>query len=431
MTKKTIETMVSELDIFTPPCVQTSVLGGDWQNYLPVQSISKDGPITFLVPGQGANYLDLSKTLLYVRFKIKNATNGGDITENDKVTVVNNTLNSLFGDVKLELNQTCVSNSNHMNHYRAYLETLFNFNETAKNSHLTSSLFYQDVAGGFDALDSKANLLRKEFVDLSKEVELCGRLHCDMLSTNKYLLNDIDLRMTLTRNPANLVVMSAATFTPEIEILEATLYIRKVTINPGILLAHAKVLETSTAMYPYKRVELLNHTIANGVHQKVIDNLFLNRMPTRVIFGLVKNSAFSGNVQENPFNFEHFDTNYVSLTVNGRTLGSAPYKLNYKENKYILPYIFGFYGCGIPLNDDGYCVGRKDYPNGFCLYSYDLSPDLSSSESHWSIQNQGSCRLELGFAKALPSVVNLVIFAEFVDCIEVDRNRNIHIQYKN
>jgi hypothetical protein len=431
MAQKTIETMVSELDIFTPPCIQTSVLGGDWQDYLPVQSISKDGPITFLIPGQGSNYLDLSKTLLYVRFKIKNGSTGGALTENDDVGIVNNTLNSLFSDVKLEMNQTCVSNSNHMNHYRAYLETLFNFNETAKNSHLTSSLFYQDNAGSFDKLDSKANALRKEFVALSKEVELCGRLHCDMLSTNKYLLNDIDVRVTLSRNPANLVVMSETDFTPEIEILEASLFVRKVSINPGILIAHSKVLETSTAMYPYKRVELLNHTIAAGTYQKVLENVFMNRMPTRVIFGLVKNSAFSGNVKENPYNFEHFDTNYVSLTVNGRTQGSAPYRINYKENKYLLPFIFGFYGCGIPLNDDGFCVGRKDYPEGFCLYSYDLSPDLSSSESHWSIQNQGSCRLELGFAKSLPCVVNLVIFAEFVDCIEVDRNRNIHIQYKN
>jgi hypothetical protein len=167
------------------------------------------------------------------------------------------------------------------------------------------------------------------------------------------------------------------------------------------------------------------------VHQKVLDNIFLNRVPSRVIFGLVKNSAFSGNVTENPYNFEHFDTNYVSLSVNGRVQGATPYKLNYTENKYILPYIFGFYGCGIHLSDDGYCVGRLDYPNGFCIYSYDLSPDLSSSESHWSIQNQGSCRLELGFATALPTVVNLVIFAEFADCVEIDRNRSVHIQYKN
>jgi len=425
-----IESMVGELDIFTPPCIQTSVLGGDWQNYLPIQSITKDGPITFLVPGQGSRYLDLNKTLLYVRFKVKDGQTGASLKADDNVSVVNNTLNSLFSDVRLEFNQACVSNSNHMSHYRAYFETLFNFNDSAKSSHLTSSLFYQDAAGGFNALDSKANVKRKEFVSLSQEVELCGRLHCDMLSINKYLLNEIDVRITLARNPSSLVVMSAATFTPEIEILEASLYVRKLDINPGILLAHAKVLESNTAKYSYKRVEMINHTISSGVHQKTIENLFLNRIPSRIIFGLVKNSAFSGSVTENPYNFEDFDTNYVALSVNNRTVGSAPYKLNYRENKYILPYIFGFYGCGIHLSDDGYCVSRADFPKGYCLYCFDLSPDLSSSESHWSIPTQGNCRLELGFSKPLQHVVNLVVYAEFADTLEIDRNRMIHIQYK-
>jgi len=431
MSADSIESMVSQLDIFSPSVLQTSVTAGDWQHFAPVQAISKDGPIQFLVPGQGQHYVDLNKTLLYLRFKAINGTTGANLSADDKVTIINNPLNSIFGDVKMEFNQTTVSHANNMNHYRSYIELLFNFNSESKDTHLTSALFYQDKAGGFNDIDSKANKVRGTYLAGSKEVEVCGRLHCDLLSIDKYLLNDVDIRITLTRNPNSLLFMAAdEKISPQLEILEAKLFVRKVDVSPGILIAHAKTLENAVAQYHYKRVELFNYTMGSGLYQKTLENLFLNRIPSRIIFGLVKNSAFSGNFGESPFNFEHFDTNYVNLSINGRSIGSAPYKPNYTDDKCVLPYLFSFFGAGMHLNDDGYCVSRQDYKSGYALYCYDTLPDLSSSESYLSPATQGSCRLELGFAKPLQHVVNCIIYAEFPDTCEIDRNRQIHIQYK-
>ncbi|XP_059491049.1 uncharacterized protein LOC132205790 [Neocloeon triangulifer] len=427
-----MELMVGELDIFAPTLIQTSVLSGDWQNYQPVQAITKDGPIQFFVPGQGSNYFDLNKTLLYVRFKVTDSVTSDKLDATAEFSLKNNVLNTMFSDVKLEFNQMAVSNSNHMNHYRSYFELLYNFNATAKKTHLTSALFYQDTAGAFNDLTSEPNKKRKSFVTGGKEVEVIGKLHCDMLAVGKYLINDVDLRVTLTRNPASMVLLTGkdSKIVPQIDIQEAVLYVRKVNINPGILVAHAKTLETAVARYNYKRVEMLNFTISSGLHQKCLDNLFLNRIPSRIIFGLVKNSAFSGSYTESPFNFEHFDMNYIALSVNGQTVGAAPYKPNFEGGKSILPYLFSFYGVGIHMTDDGFEVDREDFDKGYALYCYDLTGDLSSCESHVSVENQGSCRLELGFAKPLPCVVNLIVYAEFPDCIEIDRSRSVHIQFK-
>ncbi|XP_059474621.1 uncharacterized protein F54H12.2-like [Neocloeon triangulifer] len=419
-----MELMVGELDIFQPSLIQTSVIGGDWQNYLPVQAITKDGPIQFSVPGQGSSYFDLNKTLLYVRFKVTDSLTGEKLDADAEFSLKNNVLNTLFADVKLEFNQTTVSHSNHMNHYRSYLELLYNFNATAKKTHLTSALYYQDTAGAFNDLTSVPNKKRKSFVVDGKEVEVLGKLHCDMLAAGKYLLNNVDLRVTLTRNPASMVLLTGkdSKIVPQIDIQEAALYVRKVKINPGILVAHAQTLESAVARYNYKRVEMLNFTISSGLQQKCVDNLFLNRIPSRLIFGLVKNSAFSGSYTESPFNFEHFDMNYIALSVNGQTVGAAPYKPNFESGRSIRPYLFSFYGVGIHMTDDGFEVDREDFDKGYALYCYDLTGDLSSCESHLSVENQGSCRIELGFAKPLPCVVNLIIYAEFPDCIESFQN---------
>jgi hypothetical protein len=51
---------------------------------------------------------------------------------------------------------------------------------------------------------------------------------------------------------------------PNLVIVDATLRIRKVRINPGIFIAHAKSLNVHTAKYPYKRVEMHNYTILTG-----------------------------------------------------------------------------------------------------------------------------------------------------------------------
>jgi len=427
---KSIDCMVSQLDVFSPPALQSSVIAGDWQQFKPVQSITDDGPLTFQIPGSGSAYIDLNKTLLYVRFRVIDQATNKPYTSATEYTVVNNTLHTLFQDVKLELGQTTISTSNGMYQYRSYFEDLFNYNQTAKSTHLTSSLFYQDESGGFDNIKSEGNAKRAFFVKESKEVEVCGRLHCDLLSTNKYLLNEIDVRITLTRNPASIIILGSAGMTPKIELRDATLLVRKVLPNAGILVAHSKILNTNCAKYMYKRVDMLNFTISAGIFQKSIESMFTNRLPTRVVIGLVKNSAFTGQIDQNCFNFENFKLNSIALTVNSNIVGSVPYRPNFSEDRCLLPYLLSFYHLGIGSGDDGFCVSREDYSKGFALFCWDLTPDMSASDQHWSVQPSGNCRLELSFAEALPCVCNIVCYAEYNELLEIDRNRSMHIQYK-
>jgi hypothetical protein len=424
----TIETMVSQLDIFTPPIMQTSVLNSEWIHYKPIQAISDNGPITFFVPGSGSNYVDLNKTMLYVKAKVSKS-NGAALTSADSgYTTINNTLNTLWSDVKLEFNNVPVSTANGMYQYKSYFENLFNFSHTAKESHLSGALWYDDSSGSMLDLKNPGNKKRRKIVEKSNEFEMMGKLHCNILSINKYLLNEVDMRFTFSRNNATIVCLSDdPNLDLKVEIIDISLIVRKVGINPGILLAHAKLLETNTCKYPYKRVELNNYTISAGLYSKNIDNLFLNKLPQRVIFGLVRNSAFVGKIDENAFEFETFDLTSLALTVNGRTIGNTPFKMNYEKGLHIMPYIFTHIGVGCHLFDEGFCVSREAFPEGFALYAFDLSPDLNSGDSHWSIEEHGNCRLELIFSKPLPVVCNLIVYSEYNSLCEIDRNRDISV----
>ena len=57
--------------------------------------------------------------------------------------------------------------------------------------------------------------------------------------------------------------------------------------------------------------------------------------------------------------------------------------------------------------DEGNDITREDYPNGYALYSFDLSPDLIE-EGHFNLAKQWTVRVELKFGAVLPKTVTVV-----------------------
>ena len=87
------------------------------------------------------------------------------------------------------MNQKLVSLPNNLYAYRAYLETLLNFNPHTKKSHLNSSLYYDDTPGNFaaapDASGANANkrlVKRQEFTLGGKVFALIGHIHSDIFN---------------------------------------------------------------------------------------------------------------------------------------------------------------------------------------------------------------------------------------------------------
>jgi len=58
------------------------------------------------------------------------------------------------------------------------------------------------------------------------------------------------------------------------------------------------------------------------------------------------------------------------------------------------------------------------------LYTFDLTADHGDEEK-FNLMRQGSVRLVLKFSQALATTVTVVVYVEFKNVIEIDRNRNI------
>ena len=61
-----------------------------------------------------------------------------------------------------------------------------------------------------------------------------------------------------------------------------------------------------------------------------------------------------------------------------------------------------------------------------------LKQDLADG-GHFNLLKQGkqNVRLDLKFGAALESTINVIAYAEFENCLEVDRARNIIFDFKN
>jgi hypothetical protein len=422
----------SELELFTVPPTNISMESGSMIEYLPISSVGDSGPIEFHV-STNDDYVDLGRTFLYVKVRIKNV-DGTDLAADAKVGPVNNWMHSLFSQVDLQINGKLISPSVNTYPYKAYLETLLSYGSDAKAGQLGSDMWFMDN-GNVEAFDpyntdpiNTGFKARSNLVSESTAVEMMGRLHCDLFQQDRYLLNGVDLSIKLIRSPVSFHLMGdAVTYNTVIE--DVALFVRKVKLNPSIPLEHNKMLNQGrNVKYPIRRGVVTTFTISQGNMSINKDNVILGQLPRRVIVGLVTNRAFNGSIKHNPFNFQHFDLNHLSLYAGGIQYPNKPLKPDFDNNLYLRSFMTLFEGTGLLNDDRGHGITRNTYKNGCTLYAFDLTADMAEG-SHVDPIKHGSLRMDLHFKKALTETVNVVVYSEYDNVIQIDRARNVIVDF--
>ena len=380
--------------------------------------------------------MDLANTQLYVKAKILRQ-NGNPFADGDDVGPVNLFLHSLFSEVDISLNDTQITSSNNTYPYRAYLETLLSYGPDAKASQLSSSMYYKDTAGAMDEIAAVADDVpnkglkaRTLLTKGNRMVDMVGTIHSDSFFQDKYLLNNINLRIRLVRSKDAFCLMGAEDATFKVKIHECKLIVRKIRLSPSVLLAHAKALEMRNATYPIRRAICKTFTVLRGNLDVNQENLFSGQLPTHIVIGCVDNNSFNGAFHKNPFNFKNFNLTQLEIYLDGQHQSLEPIEPNFATNKYILAYSTLFSGTGKLQKDEGIDITRTDYSNGYALYAFDLTPDLAEG-GHLNLLRQGNVRLELKFGAVLAETTNVIVYAEFENIIEIDKQRNIIFDYKN
>lgn len=420
------ECATSELDLFGIAPTQTSIESSSYSEYYPLTSVADGSFVEFEISGSGEDYLDLNNTYLHLKTKIV-TENGNDLPNDATIAPVNYFLHSMFCQVDVLLNGTQITSSTSTYPYRAVIETLLSYGSDAKKSQLASALFSKDMAGRMDTVTVENNnpafIKRRDLAAGSRVIDMMGRLHLDLFFQDRYLLNEVTVKIKLTRSKDNFCLMGAPAGC-KVVIVGASMIVRKVRLSPSVLLAHAKTLETATAKYPIKRVVCKSFTVPQGVLDVNQEKLFSGQLPTRLVVGLVYNDAFNGSLNRNPFNFAHNNVSEIGVYLDGQGQLIQPVKTNYGTGEYVQAYFRLFTGTNKINRDEGNDILFDEFPNGYCLYAFDLTPDLCEGQN-FNLVKQGTVRLAIKFSDAPARALSVLCYAEFESLIEIDRSRNV------
>jgi len=354
-----------KLDLFSVPPTQTSMEQGSLMEYHPFTTVADGSSIEFDDGASGEDDIDFANTMLYVKAKITRA-DGTNLAVDSPTGPSNLFLHSLFSQVDVSLNGTLITASTNTCPYRAMMETLLSYGEDAKRTQLTSGLFYKERAGRMDSVDLADNaandgLVKRRALGLeSRTFDMMDRLHADIFFQDRYMINEVGVKIKLTRSKDDFCLMEA--MVGKVQIVQASMFVRKVKLMPSVFLAHAKTLERSPAKYPIRRVVCKSFTILQNYLDVSHEKLFSGR--TRTLYKSLQQHV---------------------------------------------------------CRNEGLYISREDYSAGYALYAFDLTADLGE-EDHFSLVRQGSVRLSLKFSAAL---ANTVAYAEFENVIEVDGDRNV------
>ncbi|KAI3366332.1 hypothetical protein L3Q82_000496 [Scortum barcoo] len=229
----------------------------------------------------------------------------------------------MFSQCDITLGDRLISQSSATHPYRAMIETLLNFTEDTLKSQFSvgamNSFALDGPNQGFKA--------RAAHSKNSREVHLLGPLHADILFCKRLLLNSVDLRIKLTPASDAFCLMGAADSTFRLNILGASLFVKKTTISPVVRLGHAVALQRANAsLPPLTHVTVKTFSIPANSRICNQDNLFLGPVPKYLVLGMVHHEAFTGKRNLSPFNFIHNDVEYLALCQDGRQVPAKAFQ---------------------------------------------------------------------------------------------------------
>ena len=417
------------LELFSLPDTQTAVLKRYMVEVSPT-AYQPRGPIEFNLRTDTPDYCDLSGLKLFGKFRIVRA-NGEAMLEDDSAVPLSLYPCTMIKQVDVKLGNQIVSLPQQMFPYKAAIKYALRRGSESKRTQLAAQGYFKYIPGHMDDVlvegeESYEN--RSKMFEVSQWIDFEVKLPEECFELDRYLLNNVGVSVRLTLVSDDFLIMSPdADKSFKYELKDMKLKMPMVTVSPGVILGHAEALQSGNALYPYVRVEMMNHSVGKGESNVNIYNISRKSVPSRFVFGIVSAEAYNGNQQKNPLNFKPYDIKSVSLVVNDTVANGAPLEVNFDSDEgreYVIAYNQMFSATGTEGKDFGNDITIEDFKDGYTLFCYNLDP-FDNPGKYYNLIKTGFVRLSIQFSKPLPETVVIVIYSEHQDMFQIDAARNV------
>ena len=230
---------------------------------VPIQPFTTGiNPVDFQIDPQ-EDYIDLSRSYFQIDWTLKK-TGGGNAVTAENTCLINNIAHSLFKQNSVRLNGTLISPQTDTYHYKAYLETLLNFDRDDGETILKPQGWFNTVNVPDALTANQLDLAHDDFEALTPDNQalvrdlrannsttaggvtrtLCFVPHIEVFHTNKLLIPNVQLGIQLYFNSADLwrrAFEGTNAFRLLGEDIKLKLYLCQVRLNPEIYINLMKI----------------------------------------------------------------------------------------------------------------------------------------------------------------------------------------------
>lgn len=416
----------NRLDFESLPFVQSAIDFTQVLEYSCVTALPKDDQscLEFRLDKTDA-YIDLSRAMVYYCFQVVHKDNS-DIADDETVSIINNIGYGMFESVDLYISDQKVTKSESHYPWWTYLYNLLYTTEQYCNTILEAgNCWYRDTPGQFDNFDLSKTVANDGYRQRRSSVSGRGTwLGVPLLlntTVSRLIPAQTEITLKFNRAPTNLVLLASNELEYKIRITDAKVQVPRINMFDHIHKNYEKILNSKGFLYPGLNPIVRTKTISSG-DQNIDWTPFTGKLPQRIYIFQIAQSAYNGQLDRNPYNFQNFMMNKIQVFKNGRSL---PMGQGLKNLPGDLKQLRMFQSTASAINSpDTFKIRYYEYVFGYFVIAVDISSDLSTDCDYDNPERYGSLRLVIDYAKALDEATTIFCVGEIQEILKIDSNRN-------
>lgn len=425
------EIPIPELDLFAVPPVQKTITETKVTRHRPtstVDSWNSSSSFNFKIDVDIDEVLLLHESYFVVEFDVIKGPRGDvykpSATEFTSFLPCNYMMHGMISKIQIEGCGEPILIEHYP--YKAYLEALLGYSDSAKNTLLKAALWGD-------------NVYRKDrvaVVDKETSIQLVGKLHIDFNHQCRGFIGGSRFNIKVYGNDPKFYLNYDKAIKTGLHVCvkKAEFVAKRFKISEKKFKAINQVMLKRTTKYPLTVGRVFEQVIPTGNSSYYWSNAINGVLPRRIFLAFVLQSDYSGGATSNPFAFQNFKVAFVYCSVNGTTLHHLTHEVDFTNGEYFESYYRLLDSLNQTNPDPQFTITPQQFQDNCCIFAFNLSQDESSGVSiggHWNVPKSGQLSLQVNFDEPLAENVQAILYAEFDELYEQEYNRNIKKVVRN
>ena len=445
-----IESISQKLNLHTTYPTQVAIKSVRVEEISSINPVQNANFVSFHVKSHGEELILPDECFIKIEFKVVDKSDNSALPPNVDLCLVRSIISAMMKNLLLKLNSKVVQSSDGLHGFRADLEKMIlNTLEARKNFDLGE--FYEEEEGKFEnipvvlsgnppteptTIGGKEIVKRRNKIVGGKTLYVYDKIHADLFMQERPFPPNTDFDLTydiqdnsdfyfLSKTPGN-----SQKF--KIQIERASIFVTYLGVDLNIINEMYSITVDERLHYhlPFRRIEMNYFNKPQNLSDLSEPNTIVkegNVLPRRIFVVLVKQSAFQGNITQDPFNYVNLNPTTVALRLNGQLKPYPEIKANRNNDADDVkePLMFFRKACGVNMSkylDLG--ITQKRYKEGGCFI---IGFDLTSGDSEDAFELLQRQTVELTYTLMSPTTEPhvMIVMTEYDAELQIDENRNV------